>query len=259
MSLPALPPEHAARLEPLGEPTAVFKAGKGHLIARVAAAVSTLVLGLALIGIAIAVLFVGRDWGHVPKVILVGVGLIAISARNWRRLRQTRGLWVIVYPEALVRVQGETADVLSWKEIVTVCRASFTSSERGKSTNPARRLTLQTGTCKTFEFDESLAGLSQLRELVEEHTLEHLLHPALDRYEAGEEVTFGSVRASCEGMRFGGNILPWADYDGAEVSKGVLTVTARDASRPFCKVPVRDVPNSHVLIALAEYVSRYKS
>jgi hypothetical protein len=262
MSVLDLPPEQASRLAPLGEPVAEFGPGFGHYLGQVILMVGSLLLGLGFLALAIVPFCLpgGRVvWAaHALKALIAGIALCGVGIRTGVQLRRARGLRVFVFPDALARVQGERTDIVFWKDVLTVHRASFTSSERGHSAKPARKLTIGTGDGWALEFDETIGDLRQLRELVEQNTLEHLLHPALDAYEAGQVLVFGPLQVSREGLNRGAKALPWDQYAGARITQGELIVSASGARRPFCRLLLRDVPNVHVFVALAEYITRFK-
>jgi hypothetical protein len=94
--------------------------------------------------------------------------------------------------------------------------------------------------------------------LVEQYTLPHLLHGALDAYQAGGKVSFGAVSASRLGLAYGDRYLPWALYGATETAKGLLHVKALGGRRPVWKIRLLEVANVHVLIALAAYVRKYE-
>jgi hypothetical protein len=263
MSVLDLPPEQASLLGPLGEPVAELRPGFGHYLGQVILMLGALVLGLGFLALAIAPFCLpgGRVvWAaHALKALIAGIALCGVGIRTGVQLRRARGLRVFIFQEALARLLGNQTDVVLWKEIRTIHRASFSSSERGHSAKPARLLSLETIDGRVFEFNETIGDLKQLRELVEEHTLEHLLHSALDAYEAGQVLAFGPLQVSRGGLRREVKALPWDQYAGARIAHGELIVSATSARRPFCRLLLRDVPNVHVFVALAEYVTRFKS
>jgi hypothetical protein len=127
------------------------------------------------------------------------------------------------------------------------------SKERSSTTGLAAvQLILADYLGREFVFDNNVADLKRLRERVEEYTLKHLLPPALEAVREGGIVSFGPVSVSQEGLQIGAEQLPWERYDRGEAARGRLTIYAVGQSKPFCKVATADVPNSHVLLALAD-------
>jgi hypothetical protein len=192
--------------------------------------------------------------GHV-----LGFGMLYLynGMGGWLRARRIRGLRVLVFPTAIARMQAGAVEVVRWDEITTVSRAVLWEQDQQTLFDGGIRLALTMGDGRECEFDDALSGLKELRKLVEQHTLPHLLHEALDAYEAGQDVSFGVLSASRRGLAYGGRHLPWARYGAVETAKGHVHVKALGGGRPVWKIRLLEVPNVHVLIALAEYVHGY--
>jgi hypothetical protein len=287
-----LPPEHADLCASLGEPIAEFRVGKFALILMVVLTVVAVVVGLALgiawlwvllsarsaeeralvaLGGAAAVGFLyvllhrskrrqstqAHLTAHLGHILGFGMLYLYNGAGGWRRARQIRGLRVVVFPRGIARIQADTAHVVRWEEITTVRRAILWEQDQETVFDGGIRLSLETADGREYAFDDALSGLKELRKLVEQHTLPHLLHEALDAYEAGRPVSFGVVSANRRGLAYGGRCLPWAAYGTAETAKGLLHVKALGARRSLWKIRLLEVPNVHVLIALAAYLRKY--
>lgn len=293
MSSPLVPPEHADFIAALGAPIAEFKVGKLALTLLLVLTGGAVVLGLALGSLWLWLLLSAQRaeeratialGGATTVVILyillhrskrrhdaqahltahlgghvLGFGMLPLysAAGGWRRARQIRGLRVLVFPTGIARIQADTVDVVRWEEITTVRRAILWEQDQEAPFGAGVQLSLETADGREYEFDDALSGLKELRKLVEQHTLPHLLHKALEAYEAGRDVSFGVVSASCRGLAYGGRNLPWAGYGAVETAKGLLHIKALGSGRSLCKIPLLEVPNVHVLIALAAYVRRY--
>jgi len=166
------------------------------------------------------------------------------------------GLRVFVFPTGIARIQADTVEVVRWEEIATVRRAVLWEQDQKTLFDGRIRLSLETADGREYEFDDALSGLKELRKLVEQHTLPHLLDGAIDAYEAGSDVSFGVVSASSRGLVYGGRSLPWTEFGAIEIAKGFLNVKALGAMWPLWRIRLLEVPNVHVLIVLAEYVRK---
>ena len=261
MSAFELPLEHEELFKPLGEPIAEFRTGYVQIAALWLFTVGAFVVGLGLLAFVLgAVLWfdlkANFHMATLVKVGLFGLVLLSVGVRGVLRIRKTRGIRVFAFAQGLGRIQGESAEMLRWEDVTVVQRVSLTSSERSKM-QPSRKLILLANDGRTFELDDSLHGLHELRDLVEQQTLTHLFPPLLDLWEAGEDVSFGKLSATRDGLRFGDKTLPWAACEDIEVTGGQVTVKAQGAWLSFCKVPLHEVPNVHILLALAEYIRKY--
>jgi len=296
MSSSLLLPESADCLAQLGEPIAEFRPGKLRLLVLAALSVGALIPGLyvsiawlamilwllfdpmfanargtqvaihlALIGLPYVFVLARPQnarmarYAHLGHLFGVGLIFLVASMAGWQRLRQTRGLRVLVFPCGLARIRGDMVDAIRWAEVATVTRAVLWEREQESFLDGAIRFTLVANDSRKFVFDEFLPGLRELRRHVERYTLPHLFPPLLDTLMAGRAVSFGQLTVHRMGLAYGGSALPWALCKSVEVVKGRLIVRRTGAWFAFCDVPLREVPNAHVLLALTEYVRRYAS
>jgi hypothetical protein len=224
------------------------------------AILSTLSVGSLLLGLGIPVIHAvdsadefgqGKFWAHVGKGLWHSLLFTGAGIAGWRMVRRTRGLRVFVCPESIVQVHNNRALGLRWDEIVEVQRIVRTSEEIHGRLTGLRELKLTGSSGEMLSFNETLSDLRKLREVVEECTLDHLLAPHLEEFRRGETLVFGKLSISQHGLYYGREILPWEEYEDAKVAKGALTVWACGRKKPFCRVLLAEVPNCHVLLALA--------
>ena len=253
-----LPDELAQQVAQLGEPEAELQSSAAHYALSILGGVLALLLGLALLGFLALGLWLNpalkiKSGFVLFKMGAIGLVLLGAGVGLLRRGRSARGLRVIVCADGLARVQGDQVEMLRWEDVNRVQRAVHFKKEQITVRTPVQ-LTLVGCDGKTMTFDESLAGLPELRRLVEEHTLQHMLPPAREALVAGETIAFGDVAIGPQGLHAGGKTLTWDLCGAAEASKGLFIVQPTEGRRPFCKVEVSAVPNVHVLLALAEEV-----
>jgi hypothetical protein len=275
----------------LGTPIAEFKVGKFRLFILLVLTAGALVVGLAagafwlwailraqnaddrivfaLVGVLAVVFFYAFHHrskrrhsarthllAHLGHFLGFGALYLYSGAGGWRRARQLWGLRVVVFPTGIARIHAGTADLIRWDEIVTVRRAVLWEQDQDTVLDGGIRLWLETADGRDYEFDDVLSRLKQLRQLVEQHTLPHLLDEALDTVQAGGTVAFGVVTVSPRGLAYGGQYLPWVACEAVETAKGLLHVKEVGARRPFWRIHLPEVPNVHVLIALTELALR---
>jgi hypothetical protein len=254
-----LPDDVPDEVRGLGEPVAVFQAGAVQFVLFVVVGILALLLGAGMLVLVVTLMLnpapAKNGRGSLVKVIGAGLVLLAAGVSMLIRARRMRGLRVFVFPDGLARVQGGAAEVLRWDEINRVRRVL--GARKGEfSVRHPYQLILVRRDGREFEFNEALVGVKELRVLVEEHTLPHMLPPAVEAFRAGEAVGFGAVGLSREGIHHGKRTLPWDAFAGAEAAKGRLTVRAQGAWMSFCRVGIAEVTNPHVFLALAEYGRR---
>jgi hypothetical protein len=247
-----LPDDVPAEVNGLGEPLAEFTTGRFLFAVYVVGGIVCVLLGLAALGLGVAVLFHPPKHGlaGVFKLMAFGLFLAASGAGMLTRSRGFRGLRVFACRDGLARVRGTTADLLRWDEVNSVRRDL--GQKEGVTVRSPYRVTLVRRDGKQFEFSEALSDIKRLRELAEECTLPFMLPAALEAYRAGETVGFGEVSVSPDGIHAGKDTLPWEDFDGAEAKQGQLLVRTAGRRRPFFKIDIAKVSNPHVFLALAE-------
>jgi hypothetical protein len=257
-----LPDDVPDEVRGLGEPVALFQTGAVQFVLFVVVGTLALLLGAGMLVLVVTLMLnparAKNGRGHGPGLVRgIGLGLVLLAAGVGMliRARRTRGLRVFIFPAGLARLQGGAAEVLRWDEINRVRRVP--GARKGEfSVRRPYQFILVRRDGREFEFNEALVGVKELRVLIEEHTLPHMLPPAVEAFRAGEAVGFGAVGLSREGIHHGKRLLPWDAFAGALAAKGRLTVRAQGAWMSFCRVGIAEVTNPHVFLALAEYGRR---
>jgi hypothetical protein len=248
-----LPDDWPGDAPDLGEPIAEFRPGPFQKALRFAGGIAGSLFGLALSGLMVYALLGGparRAGFGVFKGILVGIALLSGGiATLWRAVRSEK-LQVYVFARGLARVQGSQADVFHWEDVNEV-RRNANVKTKGLTVSKSSQLILKLRDGRQLVFDESLSRFKDLHALVEEHTRDFMLTALREALKAGAVVAFGPLAVSAEGISHGSQALPWAECAGVKNSGGSLIVSRTGVKRPFCKVPLEEVPNPHVLTALA--------
>jgi hypothetical protein len=244
-----LPPDVAR----LGEPIAAFRAGGGRYAALVIFGILAVLLGLAFLAGAVLLLVAGPGKGHTPvaKVVILGIACLSGGVATLRQARSVRGLSVYAFADGVARLQGAKAEVMRWDDVNTVKRIPNAKAEGMTLARPTQ-LILTGRDGRELVFNESLSRLGDLRKLVEERTLRTMLPAAQEAFDGGAAIGFGKLGVSPDGIHHGNKTLPWEDLKEAKVEDGSLVVRSAGAWLAFCKVPLGEVPNSHVLLALIE-------
>ena len=71
-----------------------------------------------------------------------------------------------------------------------------------------------------------------------------------ERYEKGEEITFGLFYVSQTGIRKGSKYISWQQVKEFDIKRGYVVIEKTGESRPWSLVPVSKVPNFFVFTAL---------
>jgi hypothetical protein len=243
----------------LGTPVAVFKGRRIHAFLYFVLGIGGLIGGVAG-GLYLLAAFLGLPFGlgvrNSPEDIiwalccLLGIGGAVYSIH---RARRTGGTRVFVFPDGLARVEGGKAELVYWDEIRVVRWDTQSRRTEHTITTPVQLVVVQEDG-PALVFTESVSRLQELRRLIEERTLPHLLRAALQGVQAGQTISFGVVRVNKEGIHDPGGSLPWDGLALAEVDKGRLLLREVGGRRPFATFTRSQVPNLHLLVALAEHL-----
>ena len=105
-------------------------------------------------------------------------------------------------------------------------------------------------------FRDSLRGVEALGDRISRETARYLFPKTLAAYHAGEQVAFGDLTVSKQGVGKSGKLLPWEEYQGVEVIKGVVKIQQRGKRFSWVSVQVRKTPNLLVFLNLLESIQR---
>lgn len=255
-----LPEQVRDQLEDMGEPLREFRGGMLLTLLFWVFGLVGITLGLGFLSYGIMLVFnvvelprgASEETHHAPFK-LGGAFLLAGVAMLWRGWTK-KGLHVYVLRKGLAKVQGREVRAILWRDVAAVLRVVDTKTS-ASLVHGAYRLTIIPKEGEPLEFNEDLNGLRELREQVERHTLKHLLPAALEKLRAGKSIECGVLTVSREGLHHDKTIVPWNTYQEAEAAKGKLTVLAKTARKPVIRVSINDVPNYHLLLALADKLS----
>lgn len=249
---PGLPPD----VYQWGAPTAEFAVPPGRAVINLIAGMFALIpaLGMA-IGGSVALflsLFGDTPWkhrGYMGLAASLGIGF-TVGIIFWvKQSFATEGTRVWLFSRGLVRLGRGAAEACRWEEIQSVQQEMNTGSrERAGAVRHRFTISRRDGTQMSFE---GIPKVRALGEQIQQESLKYLLPPVLKTYHSGQPVTFGSLTLSGEGVNNGKETVPWVEIKGVEIDKnGQLVFTAQGRWFSFAKMPIADIPNVHVLLAL---------
>ena len=251
-------PEHvASKTARLGVPLAQFASSGVQIALYLVLGVATLALGtgvlvftvVTLVDPAPNIVFPFRLLVLGPFLLFAGVGMLI----KWKRLR---GSIVVVFDQGLAQVRGRDCEIMRWDEIRLIRRGKPSGANEFTITKPSR-VSLEDDQGREWVFTEALSGLKEFRTLAEERTLPHMLPVALDLLLGGRTLMFGDIGASEEGLTSPHRpLLPWNLIAQIGVEGGVVQVVSTLSKKAHCRVEVYDVPNAHLLLALADQFRR---
>jgi hypothetical protein len=245
------PDELGSKLGELGAPLAEFAVTSGRFLRSLILAPILFLLGWAVI-LLLTFFAAQKLRASVGKLFFVGIILIVGAVVMAIRAFRNRGLRVLIFPEGLVRFQGEQTKTFFWDQVVSVCRRKSKSNwHHGALGTLFYDIELQSG--ETMQFNDYLPDLKRLGGLIEQHTLPHLLPPAQAAFDEGATVVFGSLRLNRDGLAHKNQTLPWDQVKSIEIGDQV-TIKRQNKWSAWCTLSTMEVPNSHVLRAVADRV-----
>jgi hypothetical protein len=186
-----IPPE----IEALGPPDSIHKPGWVYTIGK-EKPVPVVLAGVLVLGLALSLFAVLPLAGNailasgVALVGLVGLGLVALPFMTFD-YAQT----YVVYPDALVVIEGDSFIVIRWDAIVEL--------------NAPRTVVTADGQKFGLATMNEVKDLGRLYERVREEIAQRLLPPALAELDAGGTLAFGPFTVSRYAIGCNGTELPW--------------------------------------------------
>jgi hypothetical protein len=230
----------------LGDPIAEF-AVRGRVFLR------NLVIAplLLLLGIAIEI---GAFWGHAFNhfhIIAIGGFLILMAVMLVVRAVRNRGLRVLVFPEGLVRLWRGDGQSVFWNEVDKIWKRKI-DGHWARAWQGSLVLKIERYDGRTMEFDDSLPRLDNLSEIIHRETLPYLLPQAAEDFTSGRTIAFGKLRVDRAGLKHESISIPWGDVQEIRVDDSLVAVYKKGKWSRWCQVPIAEIPNLHVLLALAQ-------
>ena len=251
-------PEGVARL---GEPVAIFRAGRFIMGLCWVLGVLAVLVGLGMLVGVIFLLAEGLAKGGqgVFKLAFLALGALSVGIGLIRKARSSGGMRVFVCADGIARLQKGQIEVMRWEDVNAVRRV-VNAKNQELVISSAAQLLLVDREGRQMVFNETVSDLGELRRMVEEQTLKFMLLPAVEAFQGGAVIGFGEISVGREGLQIGRETLPWELFDSAEVAKGRLVIyDSSNGKKRFGQVDVSKVPNVHVLLALAEYVRTHQT
>jgi hypothetical protein len=237
-----VPPELKAlgRAETIHKPDWIYRIGKEQ-------PALALVIGLVAVGVALLVLATvplnGRGYlgGGLALLGLVGLGFLALPFVPFTYVET-----YVIYPRALVIIQGDTFSVIRWDAIEELNHPRYIRTADGQ--------TFGLATLNNVE------GLGVLYDRVKSELTERLLPPLMATVDGGGTVTFGTFAVSRSGIGANGTTLPWSQVAQvtitANVSLGMrhLVVKERGCLLPTMTWELNGIRNDWLLLEVVRQV-----
>jgi hypothetical protein len=203
-------------------------------------------------------LLFGGVLGHVgtPSSVFLGLLLavlgIFLVLRSWNVLKSSLAVYLceqgLIYSRANVSPQP-----FRWDQI-QVWRSVTKHYRNGVYTGTTSVYTIQRQDGYRVVLSDDLHQIQSLGETICNQVTKWRLPHALQAYQRGETVQFGSLSLNQQGISNGSDLLPWSQIEAIDVKEGVVSVKRRGSWFRWCKVGASAIPNVFVFLALVSAV-----
>jgi hypothetical protein len=256
----------ARAADSLGEPDRVFHISRTRSIAIVAFAVLLILWGIVGSYLWFAVLNAGAKAlkGYALLVVIpAGIGATLLY-----RTSRTRGLTVLTYPTGILVANRSDVFSFPWDEIVEIRLGNVhnpiidydMTGQIASLVLPGRNtfwygglnsLMLTTSDGRTGEIPVAITGFRELTIRVQRETAEHLWPMTMERFRAGEPLTFGPDTAHQDQLQCDSRSIPWNEIGSAVVVSTNLVVRRKAGLfKHWHKLAISEIPNPHVFLRL---------
>lgn len=214
------------------------------------------------------------DFAWIPE--RKGLAKVLAGARERQAVAEGRSLRFFVFRWGVGWIDPGEEVSARWEDIPWLWRAVTRHATNGVPTHTDYRYTVQlasgrsrafSGTLRTRAARESEAArleytpggttavtIEQLGRLLTAGVTQAQLPNAIDRFNAGQPVSFGPLVVSPAGIAIGDKSLFWSEVEGVRTAQGMMSVKKSGKWLPWKSVQVSKIPNYFVFDALVSAV-----
>lgn len=195
------------------------------------------------------------------SLILLGLpGLILsiyFSYRSFQRLKGTKPV-ILLYQQGLIDCRKGTPEIIRYEEIKNLFLSVVI-------TNGVLNyiVTLETKNVGKIKIDEHVANVDRLRALLEEQLIQLQLPALIANYQQGNAIEFGQITLTQKGLLAGSRMLPWSEFESADVKRSYKTLgffICQKGSQKDWYYSTRDeFPNLGLFFAFINYITTTQS
>ena len=200
-------------------------------------------------------------WIPEPK----GFAKLFMGARKRQQVLAGRSLRLFVYPWGVRWIDGGEEVSAGWDEVTHVWQAIIRHSANGSPTYTDYRYTLRLADGRSRDFRGTLPARSaratravllaptpgittpitieQLGRLLETGVTRAQLPKAIERFNAGQAVSFGPLSVGPGGIAAGDQLLPWSEIQEVQTRKGMVSVKRSGKWLAWKRAQVSQIPN----------------
>ena len=177
--------------------------------------------------------------------------------RSFQRLKGTKPV-IVLHQQGLIDYRKGTPEVIRY---VAIKKIFVSVVSRNGILNYL--LTLETQNVGKIKIDEHVANVDRLRVLLEEQLIQLQLPALIANYQQGKAIEFGHLTLSQEGLLAGSRMLPWSEFELADVQRRYKTVDffirQKGSQKDWFYSPRDTFPNLGLFFAFINYITATQS
>lgn len=229
----------------LGAPQAEFKAGfsRQHIWA--------LILGVVLAGLFGFAMTSSSSSLWMSIFVLIGIACIVwaiidpIVHAGWR---------VYVCQYGVLFMKGSRPEVFRWEQVQSMWQEVTRHYRNGIYTGTTHKYTVQRTDGLKVVFNDRFKKVEDLGNSLSRAITATMLPNVLAAYNAGQQINFGPLSVSQQGVSNGREVLPWYEIKEFGVNKGIVSVRKEGKWLNWSTIGVSKIPNFAVFMALTQSI-----
>lgn len=222
----------------LGSLLGTYKPQLSHPLAIIGLIVGAWVLDIIVIAVAASFGYILYFTIFLPIIALI-YGIRAMFHYNVR---------VYHFNAGLIKTKGQQFDVIRWDQVEAVWQ-KITKSRYSTSYT----YTVQRTDHKTFIFNSILRQIALLGQNIMQEVTKIQMPRAMEAYNAGHTLNFGTLAISSYGINNGKEQLSWDQLENVALYRGYLVIKKIGKKRNWEHVAVASIPNYTVLLGIISY------
>jgi len=214
------------------------------------------------------------DFAWIPES--KGLAKLFMGARKRQEVLAGRSLRLFFYPWGVRWIDGPEEVSAGWDEVTHVWQAVTRHSANGSPTYTDYRYTLRLADGRSRDFRGTLPARSarasgavllaptpgittpitieQLGRLLETGVTRAQLPKAIERFNAGQAVSFGPLSVGPSGIAAGDQLLPWSEIQEVQTRKGMVSVKRSGKWLAWKRAQVSQIPNYFIFDTLVRAI-----
>jgi hypothetical protein len=159
----------------------------------------------------------------------------------------------------LVKITGEEGkpqqrDVVLWGDVSEFYQHVTRHYRNGAYTHTTHVYTLLTRNGAKLIFDDKITSVEDLGNKLQNYVANTQLNSAMEAYNRGDDVRFGKLVISKDGVTYGNKKLAWGQVEGVQIQNGMVAFKKAGGWFNWADIPVYTIPNLLVFLNLVNSI-----